>query len=138
MIQMLKTLIVEDNAAFRQTTKEMLLSKFPRMTIAEAPNGEEALKEVNRECPNIILMDIKLPGKNGLQMTKEIKALHPTVPIIILTSYDFPEYREVATRYGADYFLVKGTAKAHEILASIDAIFSERQDSTVREEKETP
>jgi len=119
---MLKTLIVEDNAIFRQTTKDMLLAKFPNMTIAEAANGEEALREVNRNCPEIILMDIKLPGKNGLSLTKEIKTLHPHVHVIILTSYDFPEYVEAAAKCGADYFFVKGTAEADEILASIDSI----------------
>ena len=123
---MLKTLIVEDNATFRQTTKDMLLAKFPRMTIAEAANGERALEEIDRDCPELILMDIKLPGKNGLEITREIKTRYPLVPVIILTSYDFPEYREVAAQYGADYFLVKGTTKTKEILASIDSIISNR------------
>ena len=123
---MLKTLIVEDNVTFRQTTKEILLARFPHMTIAEAANGERALEEIDRDCPELILMDIKLPGKNGLEITREIKTRYPLVPVIILTSYDFPEYREVATQYGADYFLVKGTTKSNEILASIDSIISNR------------
>ena len=122
-----KTLIVEDNPIFRQTTKNMLLAKFPHMTITEADNGEEALKAVTHDCPELILMDIKLPGKNGLELTKEIKNLYPHVPIIILTSYDFPEYREAARTNGADYFLVKGTTKAKEVIASIDSIIPKRR-----------
>jgi len=125
---MLKTLIIEDNALFRQATKDMLLSKFPNMTITEAANEEEALKEVNRDCPEIILMDIRLPGRNGLDLTKEIKAQHPDVHVIILTSYDFQEYIEAATECGAEYYFVKGTAEPDKILASIDSMLQKSDD----------
>jgi len=47
-------------------------------------------------------VDIKLPGVNGLELTKKIKAAHPSITIFILTNYDIPEYREAAFQYGAD------------------------------------
>lgn len=121
-----KTLLVEDNATFRQMTKDMLLARFPSMSVVEAANGNEALKEVNCDCPELILMDIKLPGKNGLELTREIKSQRPHVVVIILTSYDFPEYRDAANESGADYFLEKGSAKSNEIIALIDSIITER------------
>jgi two-component system nitrate/nitrite response regulator NarL len=121
-----KTLLVEDNATFRQMTKDMLLARFPSMSVVEAANGNEALKEVNCDCPELILMDIKLPGKNGLELTREIKSQRPHVVVIILTSYDFPEYRDAANESGADYFLEKGSAKSNEIVALIDSIITER------------
>ena len=125
---MLKMLIVEDNATFRQTTKDMMLARFPDMTITEAANEEEALKEVNRDCPEIILMDIRLPGRNGLDLTREIKAQYPDVHVIILTSYDFQEYIEAAVECGAEYYFVKGTAEPDKILASIDSILQKSND----------
>ncbi|RJP18015.1 MAG: response regulator [Candidatus Abyssobacteria bacterium SURF_5] len=123
-IPTMKALIVEDSAAFREMTRNMLMARFPFMRISDAANAVEALRELARDCPDFILMDIRLPGKNGLELTREIKALYPRVAVIILTSYDFPEYREAAKRFGADYFLVKGTARTNEILSSIDSIVS--------------
>ena len=125
----MKALIVEDNAAFREMTKNMLTARFPLMNVSDATDGMEALREVASDCPDFILMDIRLPGKNGLELTREIKALHPDVAVIILTSYDFPEYREAAKKYGADFFLVKGTAQTREILSFIDSIISPKRDT---------
>ncbi len=131
-----KTLLVEDNATFRQMTKDILLARFPSMSIAEAANGKEALKEINCDCPEVILMDIKLPGKSGLELTREIKSRRPHIIVIILTSYDFPEYRDAANESGADYFLGKGSAKSNEVVALIDSIITERSISepSVRQE----
>jgi YesN/AraC family two-component response regulator len=120
---MFKILLVEDNPVFRQTLGSMLRETYPSLSFAEAADAHEALEEVQKDCPQIILMDIKLPGKNGLELTKEIKNLCSDVAVIILTSYDYPEYREAARKYGADHFLVKGTSVAGEVLASIDSIF---------------
>ena len=60
-------------------------------------------------------MDIKLPGQNGLEVTRRIKVLHPDMQVVMLTSYDFPEYREAARACGAYNFLSKGSSTAGEI-----------------------
>ena len=122
---MLDTLLVEDNAIFRQMTRDMLLSHYSSICVREAADADEAMDEIGRKCPRIVLMDIKLPGKNGLELTKMLKNLCPNIVVIILTSYDYPEYRDAALECGADYFLVKGTTKAAEVLASINSIVSE-------------
>ncbi|MBW1744461.1 MAG: response regulator transcription factor [Deltaproteobacteria bacterium] len=90
---MFKTLIVEDNIPFRQSLKAVLDTEFPSMDIEEAANGTEALEKVTTFGPNLIFMDIKLPGINGLELTKKIKGDNASIVIIILTSYDLPEYR---------------------------------------------
>lgn len=120
-----KTLIVEDNVSFRQTLLEILAARFPFMSIEEAGEGEEALQKINLLVPDLIFMDIKLPGENGLHLTQKIKAKYPEVVIIILTSYDFPEYREAAYRYGANHFIVKGLAPNEEILALVESILKD-------------
>jgi DNA-binding NarL/FixJ family response regulator len=116
------TLLVEDNAPFRQTLFDILSSQFPSIVIEEAADGEEAFQKIESVLPNLIFMDIKLPGENGLQLTQKIKAKHPEVIIIILTSYDLPEYREAAYQYGANYFIVKGSSTNEEILALVRSI----------------
>ena len=126
MIGMCKTLIVEDSVFFRQSLKETLLSRFPSMDIAEAENGKDALQKVESLRPQLIFMDIKLPGENGLELTKKIKARYSDISIIILTSYDLPEYREAAREYRADHFLSKGGSTKEDILTLVQSIIAER------------
>ena len=106
-IDMGRILIVEDNAFFLQFLKEALHSRFPSMDILEAANGDEAMQKIKTLPPNAIFMDLRLPGENGLELTKKIKAQHPNIIVVILTNYDLPEYREAAYQCGADHFLPK-------------------------------
>lgn len=122
-----KVLIVEDSGIYRNLLKETLLSRFPSMEIIEATNGQQALHKITSTCPDFIFMDIKLPGGNGLELTKKIKADCPQMVIIILTSYDLPEYREAASKYGANYFLSKGSTTKEDILGLVQSILSERK-----------
>jgi DNA-binding NarL/FixJ family response regulator len=122
---MFKTLLVEDNAPFRQSLREMLCERFPRMIVEEAMDGEEALVKVESLLPHLVFMDIKLPGANGLEITRKIKEGFTTIKVIILTSYDLPEYREAAVQYGADHFLSKESSSREDILALVDTIYSE-------------
>jgi DNA-binding NarL/FixJ family response regulator len=123
---MLKTLIVEDNATFRQSLKATLETEFPLMVIEEAEDGKEAMEKVTTFRPDLIFMDIKLPGETGLDLTKRIKTNDTSIVVIILTSYDLPEYREAAQQYGADYFVSKGSSTREEILELVRSISSNR------------
>ena len=117
-----KTLIVEDNANFRQAIKEILISKFPFMSIEQAADGKEALLKLANQQTDLIFMDIELPGKSGLVLTKNIKKVYPHAIIIILTHHDLPEYRDAAYKNGAQYFLSKESTKADEIVALVESI----------------
>ena len=103
----LKTLIVEDNASFRVTLKDSLQTLFPSMIVHEAAEGKEALQKVDMFHPELIFMDIRLPGENGLHLTQKIMANYPETKVMILTSYDTQEYREAAARCGAHCFVTK-------------------------------
>ena len=94
------------------------------MVVAEAVDGEEALKKVDAILPHFIFMDIKLPGQSGLDLTRKIKADDAGIVIIILTSYDLPEYREAGQQYGADHFVSKGSSTREEILELVRSISS--------------
>lgn len=119
-----KILLVEDNVTFRRVLKQSLHENFPCMIITEAGDGEEALREIDTLLPNLIFMDINLPGENGLELTRKIKATHPQTPIIILTSYDLPEYRRVAYENGANSYLVKGSFALGELITRVQSLIS--------------
>jgi DNA-binding NarL/FixJ family response regulator len=126
---MAKILIVEDSTFFRRLLKETLLSQYPKLDISEAPNAEEALKHFDTFTPDLIFVDIRLPGESGLEFTRKIKSTYPSIPIIILTSYDLPEYREAAKEYQADHFLSKGSTTKENILALVKSILSKGNNS---------
>jgi DNA-binding NarL/FixJ family response regulator len=121
-----KALLVEDSAIFRTLLKEALQSRFPSMEILEAADGEGAMQIINVSLPDLIFMDIKLPGENGLDLTARIKAKYPAVIVIILTSYDTPEYREAAVKAKADHFLAKGSSSKEGILSLVTSVLAGR------------
>ena len=107
---MCKTLIVDDNVTSRQMLKEGLCSRFPTMEIEEELDGRDLFKKIDSFHPKIVFMDIRLPGENGLELTKKLKTNYPDITVIILTSYDLPEYRQAARESMADYFVPKGSS----------------------------
>jgi len=131
-IDMERILIVEDNALFLQFLKETLRSRFPSIDILEAANGEEAMQKIKTLPPDAIFMDLRLPGENGLELTKKIKAKYPDIIVVIITNYDLPEYREAAYQCGADHFLSKDS-----FLRMLKPILADRnidQDDSYRKE----
>jgi DNA-binding NarL/FixJ family response regulator len=104
-----KTLIVEDNRSFRQTLRDSLQTLFPSMVIQEAEDGRTALQKVDTFHPQLIFMDIQLPGENGLSLTQKIKATYPNIKIIVLTSHSAPDYQEAALKLGANGFIQKNS-----------------------------
>jgi DNA-binding NarL/FixJ family response regulator len=118
---MMNTLIVEDNAAYRQSLNLLLTRRFPSMQIAEATDGEEAMRQALSRRFDFIFMDIRLPRGNGLDLTRTIKTVLVDVMICVITSYDILEYREAAFRNGADHFMVKGESTEAEIVSLVEA-----------------
>ncbi len=117
----LRILVVEDNALFRELFTLRLQCRFPSIEIHEAVDGEQALQTVETLHPNLIFMDIRLPGENGLEVTRKIKISHPEIMVTIFTNHDITEYREMADRYKADYFLSKGSL-SKDIFSLIESV----------------
>lgn len=122
MINPFRTLIVEDDQVFRQTIRRILERSFPSVTFEEAGDGVEAMEKIGTSLPDLVFMDIKLPGENGLQLTKRIKGLYPNITVIILTSHDLPEYREAAYERGANHFVCKHLSTTEEIIAIFESV----------------
>ncbi len=118
---MKRILIVEDNAFFLQFFRETLRSRFPLLELSEAANGEEAMQKIKSFQPDAIFMVLRLPGENGLDLTKKIKAEYPDIVIVIVTNYDLPEYREAAYESKADHFVSKDS-----LLKIINSIMGDR------------
>jgi CheY-like chemotaxis protein len=122
----LNVLIVDDNTLYRQLFKETFHDRFPSVDIYEAVNGEEALLQVETFRPNLIFMDIRLPGENGVELTKKVKARYPNIIVVILTGYDLPEYRESSSRC-ADYFFSKDSSIQENIFTLVESILPARR-----------
>jgi DNA-binding NarL/FixJ family response regulator len=99
--------------------KETLCLALPSLKIKEAGDGEEAFQKIETFLPDIVFMDIRLPGENGLLLTQKIKKKYPEIDVAILTNYDLPEYEEAATRNGAKYFLLKNTISPEGFITMI-------------------
>jgi DNA-binding NarL/FixJ family response regulator len=123
---MFRTMLVDDSTSFRQVVKNNLQDQFPSMEIIEAADGVEAIQRIDAHPPNLIFMDIGLPGEDGLELTRKIKSDYPEVIIIILTSHDSQEYREVAIRYKADYFFSKDALLNDGVFTLVKSILLEK------------
>jgi DNA-binding NarL/FixJ family response regulator len=119
---MSRILLVEDDGLFRKILKQELSQWFTSVTIEEASDGKEAMAKVESFRPQLIFMDIRLPDESGLQLTQRIKAKYPAMKVLMLTSYDLPEYRQAATECGANHFFVKGTSKGSEIKSLVESL----------------
>lgn len=100
-------LIVEDHAGIRSSVKLWLSRVFQEYEIRDASTGEDAVELCRQAKPELIVMDMKMPGINGILATQQIKKILPDTKIIILTVYDVPAFRIGALEAGASAFLSK-------------------------------
>ncbi len=100
-------LIVEDHDNFRFILRDWLKTSLPDLHLMEAKSGEEAFSLISTMLPDIVLMDIGLPAMNGIEVTRRIKTICPQVQVVMLTSYEGPEYEADAATVGASAFVTK-------------------------------
>lgn len=105
-----KILIVDDHLVVREGLKLLVGLNADFVTIGEAENGDEAVKLVEELNPDIILMDLYMPVMKGLEAIKEISLKHPTIPVIILTTYNEDKLMAEGMEYGAKGYLLKDTS----------------------------
>lgn len=121
-----RTLLADDNELFRGFLRDILLRHFPFMLIAEAGSGDHALALDAELHPQLVFMDIKLPGRSGLDLTRQFKKSNPAVLIYLVTQDDFPEYRTAARECGADHVIVMGESSEAAIVAMVATTLSDR------------
>jgi two-component system, NarL family, invasion response regulator UvrY len=101
-----RILIVDDNALFRSVVSDLLAPEAGVTVVGFAGSGNEALKESERLRPDLVLMDLAMPGMSGLEATRRLTEMH-AIPIFIITGYEQKEYREAAKTAGAVGYLLK-------------------------------
>jgi DNA-binding NarL/FixJ family response regulator len=121
---MFRALLADDNELFRGFLRDVLVRHFPFMLIAEAGNGDHALALEAELHPQLVFMDIKLPDRSGLDLTKHLKSSNPGVLIYLVTQDDIPEYRAAAHECGADHVIVMGESSEAAIVAMVEATLS--------------
>ncbi|MET3458784.1 response regulator transcription factor [Pseudomonas kilonensis] len=119
----IRVALVDDHSLVRDGIRA-LLSVMPQLNVVgEAENGAQAIEMVGRCQPDLLLMDIGLKDKNGLELTRLLGKQYPSLKILILSMYDNYEYVSESVRSGASGYVLKN-APSREIIAAIEAIIS--------------
>jgi len=117
----MKVFIADDSAVVRERLKEML-SELPEIEIiGQAEDGFQATKLIEKLNPDVVILDIRMPRGNGIDALQNIKKNNPTITVIMLTNYPYPQYRKKCMKAGADYFFDKATEfeKVTEVLKKL-------------------
>ncbi len=122
---MIKVLIADDQELIRESLKIVLDSRENISVIAVAADGQEVIRCVRQEVPDVILMDVRMPKMDGVSCTKILKEQYPDLKIIILTTFDDDEYVYDALKYGASGYLLKGVS-IDELAGAIETVQSGR------------
>jgi DNA-binding NarL/FixJ family response regulator len=117
----IRVLLAEDSAPFREGLRHLLHPVDDIEIIGEAASGDEAIRLANRAQPDVILMDVQMPGVNGIEATRQIIRASPHMSILMLTMYEEDESVFAALRAGARGYLLKGALKA-EIVRAVRAV----------------
>ena len=122
---MIKVLVADDQELIRERLRIVLSSTENIKVIDTVGNGLDVLSSVQRNNPDVILMDIRMPEMDGVQCTKFIKELYPNIKIIVLTTFDDDEYIYDALKYGASGYLLKGVSMK-ELIEGINTVSNGR------------
>ena len=106
-MQPLRVLLVDDNRAFLDLAARELAADARVRIVGRAQSAEEALAQVQHTQPDLVLLDIALPGMNGLEATRHIKARLGPPRVVLVTIHDSPDYRAAGMVAGADGFIAK-------------------------------
>lgn len=121
MSKNIRIVIVDDHYALRVGLKAMLSVRPQFMVVAEAANAAEAIAACEKHGPNIVLMDLRIPGGGGVEATAAIRQRWPNTNVLIVTTYDGDEDIHRAIQAGASGYLLKGLTTA-ELIAAIEAV----------------
>lgn len=107
LIRKKRLLIVEDSDLMRDRLVDLFDDIENFEPVFQAKNSEQAYSVFNSSSPDIVILDIHVPGDNGIKILKKLKILRPLVIIIMLTNYPYEQYRKICMELGADYFFEK-------------------------------
>jgi len=120
----IRVLMVDDHAILRDGLRSLLERQPGTLVVGEASSGEEALEKVAELEPDIVLMDLAMPGMNGLEATQRLRRSHPRVRVLILTQHDDREYIAPALAAGATGYVLKRSG-GREVVNAIRQVFEQ-------------
>ncbi|HCJ66374.1 MAG TPA: DNA-binding response regulator [Elusimicrobia bacterium] len=120
---MLRVLIADDHAVVRQGLKQILREEFPQGIYGESENAQEVLRQVREQDWDIVILDVTLGNRSGLEVLAEIKTMCPKLPVLVLSMHPEDQYGVRMLKSGADGYLTKESAP-EEIVKAIRKILA--------------
>lgn len=118
----IKVLIVDDHAVVRLGLNTLLSDDSEIIIVGEAANADQAMAQIKLQNPDVVILDIQIPGKNGIEVCKDIVKLHPETKIVMLTSHSSDEFITQAIRAGASGYVLKQVGN-EELIRAIKAAY---------------
>jgi DNA-binding NarL/FixJ family response regulator len=103
----IRIVLAEDQSIIRQGLRYIVEAQPDMMVVGEAGDGDEALRVARQTAPDVVLMDIRMPGRDGIEATRDILAALPDTKVVLLTTFDIQEYVVDGIRAGASGYLLK-------------------------------
>lgn len=119
----IRVLLVDDQDLVRYGLRLVLDAQPDIEVVAEASDGADALRAARRHAPDVVLMDVRMPGMDGIEATKQLTATHPNTRVLVLTTYDLDEFAFGALQAGAAGFLLKNT-RPDELVGAVRSVMT--------------
>jgi len=123
---MTKILVADDHTLVRESIIKSLSINLPDVTFGEAENSTSVMEKVNKENWDLLILDLNMPGRNGLDIIKDVKECQPEIPIVVLSMYPEDQFALRVIKAGAVGYLTKNTSSA-ELLKAIKTILKGEQ-----------
>jgi len=119
----LRVLIVDDHAIVRGGLKQIIADKFPQATFAEAANVHQALWQLHNSAWDVMLLDITMPGRSGLDLLRDVRAIQPRVKVLVVTMHPEDQYAMRVLKLGAAGYLTKEKA-SNEVIQAVERVLA--------------
>ena len=119
----MQILVADDHAIIRRRLRQVLEQEFVSATVEEADTGQDAIEAVSKQQWDIVILDINLPDKNGIEVLKEMKLLSPSLSVVMLTLYPEEQYAVRALKAGALGYLTK-ESEQKELVVAVKKVLS--------------
>lgn len=117
MFQFMRILIADDHSVVRKGLKQILLEGFPTATIEEVPDAEEMIKKIIQSPYDVVISDLSMPGRSGLEALSQIKQINAKLPVLILSIHPEDQYALRVLKAGASGYLSKDMAPDELVIA---------------------
>jgi len=128
----MRVLIVDDSNIVCERLQQMLMHIADIEIVGQAHNAQDAITSISESNPEVVILDIRLPGLNGIDVLKDIRDKKLPIRVIMLTNYPYPQYRKKCEELGADYFFDK-VAEIEEIPNVIEELAKNKQETVKKQ-----